>query len=241
MRIVGVLSWYSESESWLATAVASFARLCDDIVAVDGAYALYPDARPKSHPRQVEAIVHTAEAMGCGCLVYQPRETWRGNEVGKRNKSLELAGTLEPDWVVVFDADYHVLRMNPETIRGELENTNLDVASYLILDGQDFLGSQGLEEHAANQTIDSEWVSASRDIYRWNPTLRVGPAHWHYSVETPRRRWLRGPYELADALDLRDNLVVYHRTNDRVRTRKRAQERYYMHRVNAGIEEVSVG
>jgi hypothetical protein len=44
-KIWGLLSWYDESPSWLAEAVASFAPMLDGLIAVDGAYALYPDAR----------------------------------------------------------------------------------------------------------------------------------------------------------------------------------------------------
>lgn len=237
MRVIGLLSWFDESPTWLATAVAGFARFCDAIVAVDGAYALFPGGRPRSHPLQVEAIVHTAEAMGVGCLVYQPQDLWRGNEVEKRNYSLDLAGTLveDGDWVCVFDADYHVLWAKPDMIRAELGETHCDVASYLLLDGKDFQGVAALEQFAAQTYIDHEWTVATRDFYRWHPTLRVGPAHFAYSA---RGEWLRtqSDQQTDECLALRDNLVVYHRTADRSERRRRDAAQYYDTRNRSGIE-----
>jgi len=243
MRIAGLLSWYDESPHWLATAVAGFARVCDVIVAVDGAYRLYPGARPRSHPSQVEAITRTAEALGIGCLVYQPDDVWRGNEVEKRNTLLQLAGPLlreGEDWVLVFDADFHILRCEPELVRATLTTTDAAVATYVILDGKDFLADPELHELAAKHPVSTEWTLRTRDVYRWTPTLRVGPAHWCYSAEVDgERRWLRGPYrELAPAVNLDRALVVYHRTQDRAEERRQAAQGYYEMRERYGVEEI---
>lgn len=238
MKIVGVLSWYDESPHWLSTAIAGMARLCDAIVAVDGAYGLYPSARPRSHPQQAEAIVHTAEAMGRGVLLYQPDTVWLGNEVEKRNKSLQLAGTLDPDWVVIFDADYHVLTMNEDSVRLSLEHTDLDVATYTILDGKDLLANEALARFATERHADTEWTIRTRDIYRWDDSLEIGPKHYYYSVTGKHERvWLRGPdgHE-ADALNLDADLVVYHRTQDRAQVRQAAAKEYYDRRVRFDIE-----
>lgn len=108
MKICGLLSWYDESPAWLATAVAGMGRVCDEIVAVDGAYALYPSARPRSSPQQAEAVLQAAEAAGVGCTIHRPREIFWGNEVEKRNLTIALASSvLESgrDWIVIFDAD----------------------------------------------------------------------------------------------------------------------------------------
>src|SRR5256885_1150092 len=110
MRVVGLLSFYDESPSWLATAVTGFARVCDAITAVDGAYALLPGARPCSHPQQAEAILSASEAAGVACTVHRPNRLFFGNEVEKRNFTFQLAGAglTGDDWLLVFDADYHV-------------------------------------------------------------------------------------------------------------------------------------
>lgn len=199
-----------------------------------------PGARPRSHPQQVEAIVNTAEAMEIGCLIYQPDEIWWGNELAKRNKSIALAATVaeKDDWITVIDADYHLLRCNPDVIRHELEETDLHVAAYTLLDGKDFLATAALEQYAVKTNIDTEWTIRTRDMYRWNPTLQVGPAHWCYSaVVDDRRRWLRGPYnDLLPELELGANLVFYHRTQDRALIRRESAGVYYKAREEHKIE-----
>ena len=240
MRLIALLSWYDESPSWLASCVAGIGRFCDYVVAVDGAYALFPGARPRSHPQQAEAVVHTAEAMDLGLLLHQPKDIWRGNELEKRNYMLRLAGTIaeEGDWIMVVDADYHVLKCDPPVIRHELGTTEYEVATYTLLDGKDFLGTEGLERYANGVDISTEWTIRTRDIYRWNPTLEIGPAHWCYSAEIDgERQWLRGPYtSILDCLDLNANLVFYHRTQDRALQRREAAGGYYKAREEHRIE-----
>ena len=229
--------WFDESPSWLATAVSGMGRLCDDIVAVDGGYALFPGARARSHPQQAEAVLTAAEASGTGCVVHRPKDIWFGNEVEKRNHALSLCATLEPDWLVVFDADYHVLQMEPELIRAELAATEHDVATYTILDGKDMLGDEALAQYARERDASTEWTVRTRDIYRWNPNLKIGPAHWCYHDGD---KWLRGPFEqLAEAHNLEAQLVVYHRNQDRAAVRRQTAYGYYKNREAARTEWIS--
>lgn len=222
--ICGLLSWYDEPVAWLAAAVSSFAQFCDTIVAVDGAYSLYPQGEPRSHPNQVEAIQLAAEASGAACLVHQPSETWLGNEIEKRQTALELAKGLDAGWVCVFDADYHVRRCNPEAIRWDLDNTDLDVAAY------ELLGT--IEEPKAS------WTSPTRDIFRCKPDLEIGPTHAHYSYGG--NEWLKGPgVDLVEALHFGQNLVCYHRSQDRPKQRLDAQQRYYRMREMTNIEALA--
>ncbi len=243
MKICGYMSFFDESPHWLATAVAGMARLCDVIVAHDGAYALYPGARARSHPHQSEAVLGAAEAADVACLLYQPRDVYWGNEIEKRNQGLRFAGALlEPDedWLLVFDADFHVLRVNPEVIRHELGETELDVATYTILDGKDLMADPGMERAAKEMDISTEWTTRTRDIYRWTPSLTIGPTHYGYSRwDNGKRRWLRGPWEgVEDAHELEANLVVYHRREDRAKVRLAGADGYRINRQNAGIEKI---
>ncbi len=157
MNIVGLLAWYDESPEMLATCVSGFARVCDQIVAVDGAYALYPQAKPRSHPVQASTILHAAESAGVGCLIHRPREVFYGNEVEKRNLSLNFARSFEPDWVLVFDADFQVAECHPDILRSDLSETDWSVASYELRD---------------------EWgTQPFRGIYRMDGALSYGPSH----------------------------------------------------------------
>jgi hypothetical protein len=246
VKIVGVLSWFDESPSWLATAVAGFARVCDQIVAVDGAYALYPGGRARSRPDQAEAILGAAEAAGAGCVIHRPRDVWFGNEVEKRNHSLFLAAALSPDWVMVFDADYHVLQLDAEAVRRELAATDCNVGTYTILDGKDLQEDEYIAKYARERYADTEWTTKTRDIYRWTDDLAYGPKHFTISgTYDGERRWIRGPEfclsedqwsPVEPCVDMLANLVVNHRNQHRPLARRKAAGGYSELRNEAGVE-----
>lgn len=241
MNVVGLLAWFDESPSWLATACAGFARVCDEIVAVDGAYSLYPKGRARSRPDQSEAILAACEAAEVGCTVHRPRQTFAGQEVQKRNLLLGLAAPLEPDWVVVFDADMHVMQARPEIVRDVLANTDADVATYTILDGADMLAEPGRAELAARVNVDTEWTNKFRGIYRWLPGLEYGPTHFSVSGWRDNERvWLRGAKndEIAEPVHLGPDLVVHHRRAARALVRNQAADIYLQARRHAGHEAV---
>jgi hypothetical protein len=243
LKVVGVLSWYDESAAWLAAAVAGFSRVCDAVVAVDGAYGLYPGARPRSHPEQVEAVRATCETLDKECVIFQPSEPFWGNEVEKRNLTMRLAGALSPDWVMVFDADYHLMRCEPERVRYELEHTDLNVATYTLLDGIDVLADEYRAELAVKMDLSTDWTCRTRDIYRWTPDLRYGPAHFTVRGSYDGRDvWLRGPELVKSGVpvepchDLNEALVAVHRTSHRAKVRRESSQEYYRRRDAAGLE-----
>lgn len=252
MKIIGILSWYDESPTWLAAAVSGFTRLCDVIVAVDGAYALYPGGRNVSHPDQAEAIQLACEAAEKGCILHRPRHVWFGNEVEKRQHTLKLAATVaEPgDWLCVFDSDYMVMRCDPQRIRQELTDTDLDVATYTLLDHKDHLSNAKVQDFVANVDIATEWTVRTRDVYRWVPDLAYGPAHYTLrGTYAGREQWIRGPeltpnaavvHDIVPCHDLNTSLVCYHRTEQRAKVRRDAAWEYYRNRDATGIERLDV-
>ena len=226
MRIVGVLVAYDEHPHWLATAIAGFAQVCDDIVYVDGSYALYPQAKPRSHPAECEAVTQACEAAGVGLVSYRPRDIFMGNEVEKRNYALRLAETLDPEWVVIFDADHHVTRCSPNLLRQDLAETELSVATYRLIE------SDG----------ENKWVTRLRCIYRWTDDLAYGPAHWTISgTYEGEKRWLRGPEHLRieeePSLSL-DSLECVHRTGERLHERQASMQAYSRVRDTYEVEKV---
>lgn len=233
MKIIALLSAYDESPSWLTTVVAGVARFCDAIVYVDGGYALYPGARPRSMPEQAEAVIAASEAADLELILHRPKDIWWGNEVEKRNQTLDLAGTIatpDQDWVVVFDADMHLMKCNPEGVRWDLENTKFDVATMTVQESHDMLADEDYAAAAQVMQIDHEWNSKQRLIYRWHPTLRYGPAHWCVSRRRgTKQKWLWGPSDLnlAPACDMLANLVTYHRSGERLYLRRQAAQAYY--------------
>lgn len=234
MKVIALLSWFDEAPSWLTTVVAGAARFCDAIVAVDGGYALYPGARPRSMPDQAEAIVQAAEAADLECVIQRPKDIWWGNEVQKRNATLALAGTLATpgqDWVCVMDGDMHLMKCNPEVVRWELENTKYDVATMTVQEGMDFLADPITKNEALTYELSHEWNSKCRLLYRYKPSLRYGPLHWSvgYQRTNQEPRWLWGPSDLnlAPAIDLLASLVCYHRPHERHYERQVAAKIYY--------------
>lgn len=245
MRIVGVLSWFDESPAWLAAVAAGFGRVCDTIVAVDGAYSLYPGARARSVPEQAEAILAGAESVGAGCVIHRPREVWWGNEVEKRNHSLRLAGALcdQGDWLMVFDGDYQLMQTDADTVRLELENTSCFVASYTLLDSMDVAGGDQAEL-GERMALSTEWTFRTRDVFRWSPDLRyVGNHFWVSGSYEGRERHLKGPEmqsgnpHVEECCHLGASLVVYHRRAKRPLVRRQAADGYHRLRMARGIEE----
>ncbi len=252
LKVVGVLTWYDESASWLSTAVCGFGRVCDEIVAIDGAYSMYPGARPRSHPDQAEAILAACETMGIGCTIHRPSDLFYGQEVDKRNVSLKYAGArLTPgeDWIMVFDADYQIMLLeDPAIVREKLENTDKNVVTYTILDGHDILADEVTAEVCMDVAIDTDWTIRDRGIFRWTDDLRYGPSHFFlqgtYDGEV---EWLRGPdlypsgasIVAAEADHLGRHLVVVHRNAKRAKVRRDAAAGYYAMREQHGFEEIN--
>jgi hypothetical protein len=248
MNVVGSLIWYDESPSWLANCVSGFARVCDTIVAVDGAYALYPGARPRSHPDQAYAIQDACETMGIGCVIHRPRDVWWGNEVEKRQQTIELARPLKPDWLLVFDADYLVMLCeDPVFARSVLEQTDKNVCTYTLLDGKDVMADEYMAKYAEERAIDSEWTIRDRGIFRWTDDLRYGPTHYcvrgTYGGE---EQWLRGPdlspvgmHRAAETEHMGRQIVALHRRQKRSKMRSNMADGYYKLRDSQGAEAIN--
>jgi hypothetical protein len=243
VKIIGVMSWYDESASWLAASVAGFGRFCDTIIAVDGAYALYPQARARSMPEQSEAILQAAEAVGAGCIIHRPQDVWFGNEVEKRNHTLDLAraiGVEGEDWVCVFDADFTVMQAYPEAIRDHLSRTAHHVATYTILDGKDLMADEEQARIAQEIDVSTEWTVRTRSIYRLLPELRYDTKHWNVvgDLDDGRSVTLFGSaVEQVPEARLENALVVYHRRQARAKVRNQAAEAYYALRDSLGAEQ----
>lgn len=252
MKLVGILIWYDESPSWLSTAVAGFARVCDEIVAIDGAYSMYPGARPRSHPEQAEAILAAAETMGAGCTIYRPKDVWYGQEVEKRNYSLQLAAPLltpGEDWVMIFDGDYQVMLCeDPAFARSLLENTEHNVATYTLLESIDVLKDEVAAEVCHDIPLSTDWTLRDRGLFRWTEDLRYGPSHWFVQgTYDGERQWLRGPDlipgemsgQAAAVEHLGRAFVVVHRNKKRAKVRRDAAAGYYAMRDSLGVETIN--
>jgi hypothetical protein len=140
MKLVAVLSWYDEPAWALTELVTSLgAAGADSLVAVDGAYALFPEGKAQSPSEQSQAILAAAQGSEMECLLHIPQTVWFGNEIEKRTFALCEAGWLAnagEDWLWIVDGDEVVTEA--EGLRNALEVTKHDTADVLmdeVLDG----------------------------------------------------------------------------------------------------------
>jgi hypothetical protein len=221
-NIIGCLAWYDENPRWLSEAVESFAGIASHVVALDGAFALWPNAQPRSSAVQAEAIYAAARLHGIGCTVHEPDAPWQGNEVEKRSALFALAEAVAKpgDWLWVFDAD-ELIKTVPSDLFARLGATPRDVGALTLW----MRNEHGDHDHV--------W-EGDRRLFRAGHGLRVVGQHACY--QTSDGRSLRGPHQEATE-DLSD-LVVEHRHEARQPERIDAKHEYYDVRDALGVEQV---
>jgi hypothetical protein len=235
MKLIGLLSFYDEPVPDLLACIASLAEHgVDELVAVDGAYALYPGGRARSHPDQHAAIVLACRQVGMGCTLHVPRTVWRGNEVEKRTFMFSLANATasDGDWFWVMDADQVVLE-TPEDFKDRLQATDRLVAAVTFKDTV-----------AERLNLKNMPVRFSvRDLFRAQP-ITVETNHCTYVAGDGRLLWggngdvvqERLGQPLEPCLDLMDDVLVEHRPDRRPDERMRGKFGYYRNRDAAKIE-----
>lgn len=234
MKVVALLAFWDELPTWLAQTVASCGRLCDHVVAVDGAYELFPGGRGSSGTAQHEAIVGAADAAGVGLTLHVPTEKWAGNEVAKRSFMFEVGRLVarDPeDWFLVIDADEVIVEV-PADARRQLAETECVAAEYGLVNHFD-LGTAAPENQDHLRWVPTECTHHVRGLYRNLPGLRVEGEHYRYIANIdgqPTDLW-----EGVPALDLR-HLRLNHRHGQRPQERNRRAKDYYLIRDAAGAE-----
>jgi hypothetical protein len=242
-RVIGVLSWYQEAPSWLGATVASFGRVIDHLIAVDGPYAAFPhNGRVRSDPEQVEVIQRTCDALGIGLTLHQPREPFFGNEVEKRSLCFDLAMTVATpgvDWCWVFDGD-EVLTRYPHDLRTRLDCIERDAVEVVLTSRQGYEGAGGDIEQVVPLPTDSS--HDLRMLFRALPGLRVSGRHDLYVAGTgDDTTILWGPTTLPVVPAARIGEVeVEHRSDRRALHRRNSSLEYYRTRDALGLESTGV-
>lgn len=234
MRVVALLNFYDEPPARLAATVASLAPLCDGVIAVDGAYVMFPGAlrRPSSGPEGLDTIASVARSLGMSVTLHQRSEPWMGNETEKREFMFRLAETetTEDDWLFLIDAD-EVLVQCPGDIHDQLRGG-----------GPSFLAAECVMfEQEIERTLPGGevvgWIGRHplRRFWRALRGIEVGPAHHQFRRGND---WLSDagrPGLLVSALTLHD-VVIEHRNVFRSDERLQRKSRYYADRDYLGIE-----
>jgi hypothetical protein len=238
-RIIALLSFYDESASWLSACITSMVPHVDHVVAVDGAYALYPDAKPQSRVDQPEALVQTCHAAGIGLTLHRPQHVWFGNEIEKRNylfRAAELVAEPDVDWYLVIDADC-IIEKAPHDLRQTLADTELDNATVAVWERGDPYQNSERIKHESTVAMPADSHYTIRALFRAVPGLHVAGAHYRYKTPDGRLLWGHPLEGLEPTLELAGGLFeIEHRTHYRSMQRHKDSWTYYGRREKAGIE-----
>jgi hypothetical protein len=222
MRLVGLLSFYEERPAVLAECVSSLVRAgVGHVVAVDGAYFLYPHGQAWSKIDQHEAITAVCRGADVGLSLHVPPEPWFGNETEKRTVLFRLGELVAGDdgWLWVIDADETVTVGPSRSDLAALNESRFDVAEVRLW--------QGVESDRVDVAQHPD-----RRLFRSGLGVTVGPAHDDYRAGG---RLLRGQGVQEPAMDLL-GVRMEHRPACRSLERTERKQMYYAMRDRLGVE-----
>lgn len=250
MKLIGLLCWYNESPTWLAATVSSLSKIgVDHLIAVDGAYALFPNRRPRSPITEVEAIVTAADAIGIGLTLDRPKDVWVNGESDKRSYLFSLAetiGTPGEDWTFVIDADEVVSEGTPR-VKEELEATDCHSAYGRLEQWWPDVMEETKKAEIARMFPHPTIIGENQTRYfRILKHMRVDTTHFTYVGDWNGVSYsLRGDksgerlgYTSCKILDPMRVTRIEHRDPMRDATRKLDKKAYYEDRDRTGIERI---
>lgn len=239
MKLVGILVWFDEPEHWLWDCVTTYAEQAgvDHVVALDGAYRIFPHDHHLSPQGQVDVIHQAAEKAGIGVSVYRPPSAYQDNEIEKRTLSFQHAAEFSQpgvDWWVWMDADQKVVEA--PGLKQELEATTLDAAEVRFVERTDLakvLGGVNLDMGFEPEYV--EYKNPVRCLYRADPSLRVVGNHYTYVNGAGDRLW--AGYTKLPVVDAAlTGMVVEHRSSARSPENVAVKQAYYQARAVQGAE-----
>lgn len=240
-RICALLSFYDESPLWLTATVASLAGIAGRVVAVDGAYSLYPQARASSPVEQHQALVETAAACRIPLTLHVPTNPWQGNEVEKRNATVQLAraaGCRDGWWLMVVDADMVVIRASGG-LHHALAKTDCDVAEVAVTHRDDPHQNPVIEQAASTGMWQTRSEQPYRLLYRSTDSLRYEGSHYIVRNDSGFL-WGNQAQDTLPACDVTMELEFDHRSRLRDLERRTQQKAYYRVRDAVGAETLAV-
>lgn len=237
MQLVALLNWYDEDDDWLYKGIRSLAKAqVDHLVAVDGAYALFPDGHPRSPDENVRSIERACHEAGIQLHLHQRDELWQGNEIEKRTFLFRMAEEItEPnvDWLLVWDADQHMGRCRD--LKARLEATDRDAADVRVIEPPD---PTRPAVYQPGTMIPKPVELDVRLMYRAVPGIHCEDNHYTYVAGDGRYLWGNVATDpLVPGLALYDHVHVLHKSQTRTNSRRGRQIRYYNERTVHGAED----
>jgi len=225
MGITALLSWYQEDPAWLDRCIRSLEHAgIDRIIAIDGAYQLYPRARNRSGIAQHEAITRAAYHIGAGLTIHIPETPWHGNEIEKRSFMFALGDHISQpgDWHLIIDAD-EVITSTPPDLHDRLASTTFDVAQVTFSE----------PSHTGRRRAYPIPI-----LFRAGLGIRCQTNHYTYITRDGRKLWGNATTDqLAPRIDLTAAFTVDHLTEHRHEDRRADAKRYYRDRDSLAIEQ----
>lgn len=242
MKLIGIISWYDESPSWLAACVSSMIHHAqvDHLVAVDGAYALLPEGRPYSGFEQHQVISEICRGSQVGLTLHAPQEPWFGNEVEKRSFCFRLAEQVADgpeDWYFIMDADE--LITTALGMKNRLAEAEEDVGYCWLYERLDPHLTENTSKLAQQINMPREGQCPVRKCFRALERLHVVDNHFTYIVDGSHVLWNGGNGGEVPAVDT--HAEIEHRTRLRDLARREQQQKYYLRRDQAGVERTYQG
>lgn len=227
MRLIALLAFYDEPVAFLRAHVAGLAAAdIRELVALDGAYALYPDGHANSDSSQHDALTVACRQADIALRLLIPPNVWHGGEVAKRRELMRLGDhhAGPGDWLLVLDADEHILTA-PRDLAAALNAQAHDVAT-LELRRQDLPDRQS----------DQDMTTRERRLMRAGLEITVVANHATYITRERQVLWCAGREDLQAPAHHVDGLHVVHMTRHRPAARHKARGDYYNARYLANAE-----
>lgn len=210
-KLTALLGWFDEEPALLKQCVESLNGTVDRLVAVDGAYRLFPQGTPSSPPEQAEAI-RGAAVMPVD--IHIPETVW-DDQLAKRKFMFEVGEqvTSDDDFFLIIDADE---TLDPGFPKHELEQ--VDLVGWMPFD------DAGGPQHGG-----------VRRLMRAKRGITLGPAHGDYRL--PDGTWLQCTDDKAAQVEAHEFAVgMTHHPDKRGEERFLRQSQFYVARVGSDLE-----
>jgi hypothetical protein len=224
VRLTALLAFYDEQPKDLILYVASLTQAhVDNLIAIDGAYQLYPHTTHHSPPTQHATLAAACQQARIPLHLHIPEHAWQGNEPEKRTALFQLAHQQSDpdDWWIVLDTD-ELIQTAPTDMRDRLQRTDHATAEVTVCDT------------LALQANQPNWPAyfKQRRLYRAQP-IHLGHSHADYHAADGTHLGL-DPLT-TPTLSLHD-LTIWHAPQRRNQTRQQAKADYYQTREQTGNE-----
>jgi hypothetical protein len=246
-RVIGLVSWWDESPTWLAATIASMGRFCDHVVALDGRYAMFPDQRLQSGIDEVRVIVEAARGAGVGLTLHTAPRTFP-DEMAKRTHLFRL-GQLEArsftDWFYVLDGDEVTIESPPKAdVQAYLEHTTADVLTATLFERTDPHATEWRTD--LGMKLQTEWRYEARTPRFWRVmnNMRVVGYHFNYlgenaAGETVELWGMDGAVDRVEWGSLCGRVIIENRNRLRGKQRDADRQAYYEARDATGLETIA--